>query len=123
MLLRRTMLSLAAAGFLFTAPLSAVAGEKKEVWAPAVKPKDLTTHVNKGLAWLTAHQLPTGGWGQGEESTNMGGAMATLKDKGNVADTCMATLAILRAGSTASKGEYAKNVKKGLEFVLGEIES
>ena len=30
--------------------------------------------MNRGLAWLAEHQNPDGGWGQGEESPQMGGA-------------------------------------------------
>lgn len=126
MLLRRTMLSLAAAGFIFSAPISgsgiARAAEKEATMPSPVKPKDLTKHAKSGLSWLVEHQLPNGGWGQGEESNNMGHGMDGIKDKGNVADTCMATLALMRSGSTPSEGAHSKSVRKGVEFVLAEVE-
>jgi hypothetical protein len=89
--------------------------------APAVTPKPLSEHVERGTKWLVEHQLKKGAWGQGEESTQMGGG-GQLKDTPSVADTCMAALALIRAGNTPSQGEYAKNVLSAVEFVCGEIE-
>jgi hypothetical protein len=133
--------ALAAAALLATAPLSipARAGDKsppaaaqraakpgaaEAVWAPAVTPKALSSQVGKGITWLVKHQLPNGAWGQGEESTSMraGQGMEGLSDKGNVADTCIATLAIMRAGSTPKEGQNARAVFRGLDFVMKEIE-
>jgi hypothetical protein len=91
-------------------------------WAPAVPPKALSNQVGKGIGWLLKHQLQNGAWGQGEEAASMGGGMAGLADKGNVADTCAATLALMRAGSTPSSGPNARAVVRGLEFVMKEIE-
>ena len=51
----------------------------------------------------------------------MGGG-AQMKDVPSVADTCMAALALIRAGNTPAKGEYAKNVLDAVKFVCGEIE-
>ncbi len=88
---------------------------------PAVTPKPLSEQVKRGVKWLVAHQLKKGGWGQGEESANMGGG-AKMKDVPSVADTCMAALALIRAGNTPTQGEYAKNLLHAIEFVCGEIE-
>ena len=96
--------------------------EKPEVkQAPAVAPKPLSKHVKAGTKWLIEHQLNQGAWGQGEESAEMGGG-SQLKDVPSVADTCMAALALIRAGNTPTKGEYAKNLLHAVEFVCGEIE-
>ena len=87
---------------------------------------------SKALAWLVENQLPNGGWGQGEEGAmmqrrSMPATRITTSDSqekpqdqpqpypANVADTCMATLALLRSGSTADKGPYAESVPKGLD--------
>jgi hypothetical protein len=91
-------------------------------WAPAVTPKALSNQVGKGIGWLLKHQLPNGAWGQGEEAVAMGGRMEGQLDKGNVADTCIAALALMRAGSTPSQGLNAKAVNRGLDFVMKEIE-
>jgi hypothetical protein len=91
-------------------------------WSPAVEPKPLSEQVKKGLAWLVRTQHDNGGWSQGEESQQMGQSLAHLKDKPNVADTCVATLALMRAGSTPSTGPHADNVRRGIEFICCEIE-
>ena len=88
---------------------------------PAVTPKPLSENVKRGTKWLVEHQLEKGGWGQGEESAQMGGG-SQMKDVPSVADTCMAALALIRAGNTPAQGEYAKNVLHAVEFVCGEIE-
>jgi len=90
-------------------------------WAPAVKPKPLSDNVKKGLEFLAKTQLKNGGWGQGEESQQMGGG-GQLKDTPSVADTAVCTLALIRAGSTASDGPYAAQVRRGIEYICAEIE-
>ncbi len=52
----------------------------------------------------------------------MGGAGA-MASKSNVADTCIATLALIRAGSTAKAGDHAKQVRTAAAYVLGQIEA
>lgn len=97
----------------------------KSAWKPAVDSKPLSKQVDKGLSWLIAHQLPNGGWGQGDEAPTMGQnpAMEKLAATANVADTSMAIMALTRSGSTASKGEYKEAIRKGLGFILSEIEA
>ena len=91
--------------------------------APPDTPKKLSSTVRKGLDWLLTQQLPSGGWGQGEESVQMGRGMAAMKRKANVADTAMATLALLRSGSTPQGGKYAKPIRRAVDFVLSGIEA
>ena len=91
-------------------------------WAPAVKPKALSENIAKGLEWLVRMQRPDGSWGQGEESAQMGKGMEKLAQTPNVADTCMATLALLRSGSTPKAGDHAAQIRKALEFICGEVE-
>jgi hypothetical protein len=90
-------------------------------WAPAVKPKPLSENVKRGVNWLVEHQLKSGAWGQGEESTAMGGGV-TLKDVPSVADTCMAAMALMRAGSTPAKGEHSNGVLAAVKYVCGQVE-
>ncbi len=77
--------------------------------------------MNKGLAWLVEHQRPGGGWGQGEESAQMRGD-GSLKDTPNVADTCIAVLALIRSGSTPREGLYRDAIMKGVRYVRLQID-
>ena len=94
-----------------------------ENFAAAGQPKPLTAQVERGLDWLLKHQQENGGCAQGEESEAMGNALDNLKDKPNIADTCMALLALVRSGSTPKDGPYAANIRKGLNFICREIEA
>ena len=89
----------------------------------AIDPKALSEQVGKGIAWLVAHQHESGGWGQGEESSHMGNEMSGLKEQPNVADTCAAMLALIRSGSTPSKGPHADSLSRALNFVCKHIEA
>ncbi len=114
------------AGALLLAGATLAGGYKPEeafVWTTAAKPKPLTDNVNRGLAWLVKHQQEDGGWGQGEESRHMGGSMKQFVDKSNAGDTCAALMALIRAGSTPSKGPHAAQILKGLGYLCGQIEA
>jgi hypothetical protein len=92
-----------------------------KTWTTAVDPKALSPNVRKGLGWLAEHQLASGGWGQGEESAQMGGGRA-LRDTPNVADTCIAALALIRSGSTPREGPYKDAIVKAVRFVRSQVE-
>src|SRR2546423_240794 len=89
---------------------AAYADDKPAPAAPATQPatqpaarhapKALSENVKKGLAYLAHTQLPSGAWGQGDESQQMGNALDKIKTSPNVADTCMAVMAMVRSGST-----------------------
>lgn len=101
------------------------ADEKKPVkWAPAVQPKALVGSAKLGLAWLAEHQNKDGGWGQGEEANNMRGSQGhdNVAYQSNVADTCVACLAMLRSGSSPAKGEYSRNLQDGIAYVCSQVE-
>ena len=134
---RSLLLSLASAGALVTAAVVAAQADEPPpglaaplapfapaqiAWSPSVAPKALSTHVERGLTFLVKHQLPDGGWGQGEESANMGAYGGALAEKSNVADTCVTALALMRAGSTPAAGRHAQALTRGVEYVLGQIE-
>ena len=95
-------------------------------WTTAVEPKPISKEVKKGLDWLVEHQLPSGGWGQGEESVHMrGGAQngEARKDAADVADTCIAVLALIRSGSTPKDGPYKDAIVKAVKFVRSEVDA
>src|SRR5256885_16619603 len=90
---------------------------KQQPAAPAkVNPKPLSDETKKGLAWLAGNQQVDGGWTQGEQSAAQVRAGEQV-DKSNVADTCMAALALLRAGSSPKDGDYAAHLRKAANFV------
>jgi hypothetical protein len=93
----------------------------------AMKPKDLSPAVKKGLEYLVKAQQDDGGWNQGGGwRTNLGGGGrvegAKVEDPSDIGNTCFALMALLRAGNTATEGEYKENVKKGLAFVITKVE-
>jgi hypothetical protein len=48
---------------------------------------------------------------------------ADVKDPPDVGNTCIAALALIRAGNTPAKGSYAKQLAKAIEFVETHIEA
>jgi hypothetical protein len=102
-------------------PAEPKTGQGSKTWTTAVEPKPLSQNAKKGLDWLVEHQLPGGGWGQGEESAQMGGS-GSLKDTSNVADTCIAVLALIRSGSTPREGLYRDSIVKGIRYVRLQVE-
>lgn len=91
-------------------------------------PRPLSPTVQKGIEWLISRQLEGGGWGQGEESAHMHrpaqqDGNQNTRDLPNVADTCMVTLALIRAGSTPSEGPHSTAVNRAIDFVCTEIEA
>ena len=83
-------------------------------------PKEIGEQTKKGLAWLAAAQREDGGWDQGE--TAKGQVRGGEPEVSNVADTCMAALAFVRAGHTPKQGEYGPKVAKAIDFVCAQVE-
>jgi hypothetical protein len=89
----------------------------------AAGPKALSEGIKRGLAYLISQQQEDGGWSQGTESSSMGRGMENISNVANVGDTCMAGLAIIRAGNYPDTGEYSKNIRKAVNFVIGRVEN
>ncbi len=111
---------------LMTLPLSSgiladeVLSPPVQAESPRIEPKPLSANVQRGLACLADRQLPCGGWGQGDEAANVRDGEG---NGANVADTCMAALALLRAGSTPCEGAHAQNLARAVSYVCSEIEA
>jgi hypothetical protein len=93
----------------------------------AVKPKDLSPAIKKGLKYLVDNQQKDGGWNQGggwRSAAANGGRVegSNVEDPSDVGNTCFALLALLRAGNTATEGEYKDAVAKGLKFVFNVVQ-
>ena len=129
-----TLLFALLTGLIFLTQLGAENPEPKKepakTDAPAtpVKPKPLTDNVKKGLSYLVNQQHEDGGWGQGggwrQADPKTGGRVegANVADPSDLGSTSIAVLALVRAGHTPQQGDYAKNVAKGVEFILARIE-
>jgi hypothetical protein len=92
----------------------------------AVKPKPLSENVRRGLEYLVEQQHADGGWGQGGgwRTTDQGGRIEgpNVEDPSDVADTCMATLVLLRSGNTPREGTYARNIARAIEIICSHVE-
>ncbi len=95
----------------------------KPGWTTAVEPKPLCARpCKKGLDWLAEHQLPAAA-GARARSRPTWAAAAALKDTPNVADTCIAALALIRSGSTPTQGPYKDAIVKAVRFVRSQVEA
>lgn len=79
--------------------------------------------VQAALYWLAANQSDDGRWdpdlfGAGREQIVLGHNRGGAGAKADTGVTGLALLAFLGSGNTHQKGEYAKTVKRGLEFLL-----
>jgi len=80
-------------------------------------------NIDKAVHWLVSVQGRDGGWGQDGGETSYVRAGEHLETNGNdVANTAVATLALVHAGNTPVKGEYHANVRRGVDFILRSVE-
>lgn len=94
-------------------------------WTTAVTPKPLSDNVQKGLSYLVTQQHASGGWSQGGGWRTGGQGRvegADVQDPPDVGNTCMAALALIRAGNTPTSGPYAKNVARAIDFISKQVE-
>ncbi len=93
-------------------------------WTTADAPKPLSWRVQQGLGWLVEHQLPDGGWGEGNRAVMQfaGGVSGPVRDPSTVAETCMASLALIRSGSTPREGPYCRAICGGVGYVRSQVE-
>lgn len=81
-------------------------------------------NVEKAVHWLVSVQGADGGWGQDGGETSFVRTGERLESNGNdVANTAVATLALMHAGSAPTRGEYKAAVRRGVEFVLRSVEN
>jgi hypothetical protein len=108
--------------------------EQQVAAAGKSKPKPLDDHVVKGIAYLVGQQHEDGGWGQGggwrqapmNNKTGKAGGRVEGKDvadPSDVGNTAIVMLVLLRAGNSPQAGEYAANLRRGLDYLYDHIES
>jgi hypothetical protein len=101
---------------------------KTEAAASTITPKPISNSAQKGLSYLVAQQHSDGGWGQGGgwrtgSATTQGRVEGeNIPDPADLGNTCVALLALVRAGNTPEKGEYSQNVTRGARFVVERVE-
>ena len=108
-------------------PAAKPSGKPTRDAAKRPEPKPLAETSQKGLQYLVNQQQPDGGWGQGggwRQDAKSGRVEGVkIKDPSDMGNTCIATLALIRAGSTAKSGPYAANVRQAIEFIVKRIET
>ena len=82
--------------------------------------ENLNMSVRDGLSWLSKAQLPNGGYGAGSHSAQ--NILDPHAVKADPATTAMVGMAFLRSGNTLTKGEYAKNLKTVISYLLETVE-
>jgi hypothetical protein len=111
---------------LLTGLAAIVVGVYAEIGLSADKDQintPVTTAVDKGIKWLVSVQGKDGGWGQDGGETSYVRQGERLESNGNdVANTAVAATALLRAGSTPSKGAYRENLQRAMAFILQHVE-
>lgn len=100
---------------------------KPQAAAKRPEPQPLADFTKKGLAYIVDQQNDDGGWGQGGgwRTGGQGGGRVEgeqVKDPSDVGNTCVAVLALIRAGNTPVVGEYATQVNKGVDFICQAVE-
>ena len=80
----------------------------------AAMPKDdipgpVRTSVKRGMQWLLRAQNRDGSWGDNSGS------------RGDISNTCIATLALCAAGHTTTRGRYAPQLRRGVEYVMRRL--
>jgi hypothetical protein len=108
-------------------PASSCSGDNESASSQSRTPKPLSGAVTKGLDYLIGQQHKDGGWGQGggwRQADQGGGRVegADVADPSDVGNTCIATLALIRAGHTPKEGKYAQNVARAVAFICTNIE-
>jgi len=77
--------------------------------------------LTKGLVWMASAQLDNGGWGAGTHNNQ--GVRDPHAVSADPATTALVGMALLRNGNTLTKGKYAENLKKALDFLLEAVEN
>lgn len=90
--------------------------------ALAIRDRSLVeSSIGRGMAWIAQAQAPNGGWGAGSHhKQNVRDPHAVDTDP---ATTALVGMALLRNGTTPSKGAYSENLKKALENLLQVVEN
>lgn len=84
---------------------------------PIVVTEAQSEAVERGLAWLAAHQNPDGSW-NGKVGYKLNSDYRTTADGSHVGVTALACMAFLAGGHLPGRGEFGDVVERGLSSVL-----
>jgi len=83
-------------------------------------PAKVSFAIDEALEWMAKAQLNNGGYGAGTHARQ--GVTDPHAVKADPATTAMVSMALLRSGSTLTKGPYASNLKAALDYLLEQVE-
>ena len=84
-------------------------------------PEKVQLSVDRGLSWIARAQNENGGWGAGSHSRqDITDPHAVAADP---ATTAMVSMALLRSGTTLTKGEYSAQLRKALNYLMQATEN
>jgi hypothetical protein len=84
-------------------------------------PAAVTASVDRALIWLVRAQDKSGGWGAGSQSRQ--DIMDPHAVNTDPATTAMASMALLRSGSTLNSGPYKAQLNTAVNYLLESVES
>ncbi|HMG92008.1 MAG TPA: hypothetical protein VK589_18255 [Chryseolinea sp.] len=99
-----------------------VMGEESSELNSAYKtPEKVQVSVDRGLSWIATAQNKNGGWGAGSHAHQ--DVRDPLAVEADPATTAMVSMALLRSGTTLSKGEYSVRLRRALNYLLQAAEN
>ncbi|MDE0890619.1 MAG: terpene cyclase/mutase family protein [Planctomycetota bacterium] len=77
--------------------------------------------VERGLAWLAAHQAEDGSWHARIGYKLNEDYNATAVNRGHIGVTALAGMAFLAGGNLPARGEHGPKIEKALDFILSKV--
>jgi hypothetical protein len=84
-------------------------------------PAAVTASIDRALYWMVRAQGNNGGWGAGSQSRQ--DILDPHAVNADPATTAMASMALLRSGSTLTSGPYKAQLNKAVNYLLESVES
>lgn len=84
-------------------------------------PQRVEASLDRGLEWIIRAQNQNGGWGAGSHARQE--VMDPHAVPADPATTSMVAMALLRNGTTLTKGEYSSSLRKALDYLLTAVET
>lgn len=84
-------------------------------------PENVEKAIRGGLSWVIKAQHPTGGWGAGSHSRQ--DVMDPHAVQPDPATTSAVAMALLRSGHSLTKGDYANQMRRAVNFLLEQVEA